>query len=45
VGGNVARMGERKMHITYWSGSLKGRDHWGDPRVDGRIILDYISGK
>jgi len=21
------------------------RDHWGDPRVDGRIILKWIFGK
>ena len=21
-----------------------GRDHWGDPGVDGRIILEWIFG-
>jgi hypothetical protein len=24
----------------FWWGSLRGRDHWGDPDLDGRIILD-----
>jgi hypothetical protein len=25
-----------------WWGNLKKRDHWGDPGVDGRIILRCI---
>jgi len=28
----------------FW-GNLRERDHWGDPGVDGRIILRWISGK
>jgi hypothetical protein len=37
--GHVARMGEgRGVHRCWW-GSLRERDHWGDPDVDGRIIL------
>jgi hypothetical protein len=28
-----------------WWGSLKERDHWGDPDVDGRIILRWIFRK
>jgi hypothetical protein len=24
---------------THWWGNLRERDHWGDPDVDGRIIL------
>jgi hypothetical protein len=24
---------------------FNGRDHWGDPGVDGRIILEWIFGK
>jgi len=26
----------------YWWGNLRGRDHWGDPDADGRIILRSI---
>jgi hypothetical protein len=29
----------------FWWGSLKERDHWGDPDVDGRIILRGIFRK
>jgi hypothetical protein len=25
-------------------GNLKERNHWGDPDVDGKIILRWISG-
>jgi hypothetical protein len=25
-----------------WWGKLRERDHWGDPDVDGRIILRWI---
>jgi hypothetical protein len=28
-----------------WWGSLRERDHWGDPDVDGRIILRGIFRK
>jgi len=31
-------MGERR---GFWWGNLKGRDHLGDPGVDGRIILKW----
>jgi hypothetical protein len=34
--GHLARMGERKDVL--W-GNLRERDHWGDPGIDGRIIL------
>jgi hypothetical protein len=37
--GHVARMGEGEVCTGFWRGSLRGRDHWGDPDVDGRIIL------
>jgi hypothetical protein len=39
------------VHISYllctcfWWGSLRERDHWGDPDVDGRIILRGIFRK
>jgi hypothetical protein len=29
----------------FWLGSLRERDHWGDPDVDGRIILRWIFRK
>jgi hypothetical protein len=36
-------MGEgRGVHRVLW-GSLSERDHWGDPDVDGRIILSKYS--
>jgi hypothetical protein len=28
-----------------WRGSQRERDHWGDPDVDGRIILRLIFRK
>ena len=29
----------------FWWGGLRERDHWGDPDVDGRIILRWIFRK
>jgi len=29
----------------FWWGNLRERDHWGDPYVDGRIILRWIFRK
>jgi hypothetical protein len=29
----------------FWLGNLRERDHWGDPDVDGRIILRRIFRK
>ena len=29
----------------FWLGNLRERDHWGDPNVDGRIILRWIFRK
>ena len=47
--GHVARMGEgRVVHrgniFPLW-GNLREREFWGDPDVDGRIILRWIFGK
>jgi hypothetical protein len=43
--GNVARMGEGRGVYRVWWGYLKKRDRWGDPDVDGRIILRWIFKK
>jgi hypothetical protein len=29
----------------FWLGNLRERGHWGDPDVDGRIILRWIFGR
>jgi hypothetical protein len=28
-----------------WLEKLRGRDHWGDPGVDGRIIIRWVFRK
>jgi hypothetical protein len=38
-------MGTGKAHTGFWWGNLKERDHFGDPDVDGRIILRWIFRK
>jgi hypothetical protein len=43
--GHVARMGRREAGIRFWWGNLRERDHWGDPGVDGRIMLRWIFRK
>jgi len=43
--GHVARMGEERGVPGFWWGNLRERDHWGDPDVDGRIILRWIFRK
>ena len=37
--------GRREVCTGFWWGSLRERDHWGDPDVDGRIILRWIFRK
>jgi hypothetical protein len=32
------------MNKKFWSENLKGRDYSEDLGVDGKIILEYISG-
>jgi hypothetical protein len=43
--GHVARIGEGKACMGIWWVNLRERDHWGDPGVDGRIILRWIFRK
>ena len=43
--GHVARMGRGELCTGFKWENLRERDHWGDPDVDGRIILRWISGK
>jgi hypothetical protein len=38
-------MGRREVCTGYWWGSLRERGHWGDPDVDGRIIIRWIFRK
>ena len=40
---HVWRKGE--VCTRFWWGNLRGRDHWGDQDVDGRIILRWIFRK
>ena len=36
----MARMEKRGEVCTgFWWGNMRERDHWGDPDVDGRVIL------
>jgi hypothetical protein len=37
--------GGERCSTEFWWGSLRERDHWGDPDVDGRIILRGIFRK
>ena len=32
-------------YVMFWLGNLRERNHWGDPDVDGRIILRWIFRK
>jgi hypothetical protein len=45
MGEHVARIGEGRGVYRVWWGNLRERDHWGDPGVDGRIILRRIIKK
>jgi len=42
---HVARMGKGEAHAGFCWGNLRERDHFGDPGVDGRIILRWIFRK
>jgi hypothetical protein len=38
-------MGRGEACTGFWWGNLRVRDHWGDPGVDGRIIIRRIFRK
>jgi len=42
--GHVARYGGQ-AYTEFWWGNLRGRDYFGDPDVDGRIILRWTFTK
>jgi hypothetical protein len=33
------------VDTQFWWGNLTVKDHWGDPGVDGRIVLKWIFRK
>jgi hypothetical protein len=37
--------GRGEMYTLFWWGTLRERDHFEDPGVDGRIILRWIIRK
>jgi hypothetical protein len=39
MGGHVERMERGEAYTGFWWGTLRGRDHLGDPELDGRITL------
>jgi hypothetical protein len=43
--GHVAGMGRGEVCTVFWWGNLRERDRWGDPGVDGRIMLGWIFKK
>jgi hypothetical protein len=38
--GYVARMWRREMHIGFYWERQKKRDHWGDPDLGRKILLN-----
>ena len=43
--GHVARMGERRGVYRVLEEKLEGKNHLGDPSVDGKIIFRWIFSK
>jgi hypothetical protein len=45
VGARGAYGGRREVCTGFWWGNLRERVKWGDPDVDGKIILRWIFRK
>jgi hypothetical protein len=43
--GHVTCMGTGEVFTGFWLGSLKGRDHWEDLGICGRITLRWTIGR
>ena len=37
--------GTGEAYRGFWWGNLRERDHWGDPGIDGWIILRWVLRK
>ena len=44
LAGDLSCLGKGEVHTGFWWGNLRGRDHLGDPGIDGKIILNWIFG-
>jgi len=38
-------MGRGEAYTRFWWGNLREREHLGDPGIDGKIVLRWISRK
>jgi hypothetical protein len=43
--GYITLMGKGEVFTGFWLGGPKGRDHWEDPGIDGRITLSWTLGR
>jgi hypothetical protein len=45
MGGACSAYAEGERCAGFWWGNLREKAHWGDPNLDGRIILRWIFKK